>query len=332
MSSRAAFQGAPVSAARLELVDLTVRYPVGRRSLGRRNGFVHAVEAVSLTVAEGEIVALVGESGCGKSSLARTVAGIHQPASGQVILDGVTLTGQRGQDVKRHRRAIQLIHQDPYDALDPRQTVRSIVLEGLRIHRHPRAERDERVRLALERVGLTPAARVLDRFPHQLSGGQRQRVAIASAIALAPRLLVADEPASMLDVSVRASVLRLFEELRSDGLGMLLITHDLASATVHADRIAVMFLGRIVEEGPARQVFREPRHPYTRALVSAMPQRDLTARPRVDLVSGEPVDAVNPPPGCAFASRCPVVMAECHDSAPPLRPITDAHRAACIRV
>ena len=323
-----------MNAALLELVDLTVRYPVGRRGIlsGRNRGVVHAVEAVSLTVSCGEIVALVGESGCGKSSLARTVAGIHQPVSGQVILDGVALTGPRRPDLKRHRRAIQLIHQDPYDALDPRQTVRSIVLEGLRIHRHPRSERDERVRLALERVGLTPAARVLDRFPHQLSGGQRQRVAIASAIALTPRLLVADEPASMLDVSVRASVLKLFDELRSDGLSVLLITHDLAGAAVHADRIAVMYLGRIVEDGPARQVFREPRHPYTRALVSAMPRHGLTARQQLNLVSGEPLDAVNPPQGCAFASRCPVVGAECHESAPRLRPIADARRAACTRL
>ena len=322
-----------MSAPVLELVDLTVRYPVGGGIAGRRHAtVVHAVEQVSLTVGTGEIVALVGESGCGKSTLARTVAGIQQPAGGRVMLDGVSLAELRGAAATSHRRRIQLVHQDPYDALDPRLSVRSIVTEGLRIHRVPRAERDAAVRRALERAGLAPAGRVLDRLPHELSGGQRQRVAIAAAIALTPRLLVADEPVSMLDVSIRASVLRLFDELRRDGLGILFITHDLVSAAVLADRVAVMYLGRIVEEGPARRVLRQPEHPYTRALVSAVPRRDQISRTGPDLVSGEPPDAAAPPPGCAFSPRCPVAETRCSTAVPALRPVADGHRAACLRV
>jgi oligopeptide/dipeptide ABC transporter ATP-binding protein len=228
-----------------------------------------------------------------------------------------------------------LVHQDPYDALDPRLTVRAIVEEGLRIHRVPRSERAAIVSQALERVGLAPAATVLDRFPHQLSGGQRQRVAIAAAIALTPRLLVADEPVSMLDVSVRASVLELIDDLRRDGLAVLIITHDLAGAVMLADRIAVMYFGRIIEEGPARQVMEAPVHPYTRALVSAIPSPDpavcLQPDGPADGAAGELPDAVHPPPGCAFASRCPVVAPACGDTMPVLIEVAAGHRVACLR-
>jgi oligopeptide/dipeptide ABC transporter ATP-binding protein len=231
------------------------------------------------------------------------------------------------------------VHQDPYDALDPRLTVRAIVEEGLRIHRVPRGDRAAIVSQALERVGLAPAATVLDRFPHQLSGGQRQRVAIAAAIALTPRLLVADEPVSMLDVSVRASVLELIDDLRRDGLAVLIITHDLTGAVMLADRIAVMYFGRIIEEGPARQVMDAPVHPYTRALVSAIPspdpavcmQPDGPADGPVDGAAGELPDPVHPPPGCAFASRCPVVESACGDAIPVLIEVAAGHRVACIR-
>ena len=254
-----------MNAPLLELVDLTVNYPLRGAGFPGRSGrpVVHAVEGVSLTLDPGQIVALVGESGCGKSTVARAIVGLQPATSGQVIFDGTDLTGLRAGALRPYRRAIQLVHQDPYDALDPRMTVRAIVEEGLRIHRVPRGDRDAIVRGALERVGLTPADWVLGRFPHELSGGQRQRVAIASAIALTPRLLVADEPVSMLDVSVRASVLGLIEDLRRDGLAVLLITHDLAGAVTLADRIAVMYFGRIVEEGPVGEVMDFPAHPYT---------------------------------------------------------------------
>ncbi len=319
--------GAPL----LELSDLTVRYPVGPAGLfGRTRSVVHAVEQVSLRLGAGEIVALVGESGCGKSSVARAITGLQRATGGHVFFDGVDLAGLRGRALQPYRRAIQLVHQDPYDSLDPRMTVRAIVEEGLRIHQVPRGERNDTVRRALERVGLSPAEWVLDRFPHQLSGGQRQRVAIAAAVALTPRLLVADEPVSMLDVSVRASVLTLIDDLRRDGLAVLLITHDLASAAVLADRLAVMYLGRIVEEGPVAQVLRTPAHPYSRALLSAMPSPDPAVRTRPEVVPGELPDAVHPPPGCAFAARCPVAEPSCRTELPLLTSVGAAHRAACL--
>ena len=330
-----------MSAPLLELSDLSVRYPLGTTGiLGRsRQPVVHAVEGLSLTVQAGEIVALVGESGCGKSTVARTIVGLQHASGGRVIFDGIDIAGLRGAELRPYRRTIQLVHQDPYDALDPRLTVRAIVEEGLRIHRVPRGERAAIVSQALERVGLAPAVTVLDRFPHQLSGGQRQRVAIAAAIALTPRLLVADEPVSMLDVSVRASVLELIDDLRREGLAVLIITHDLAGAVMLADRIAVMYFGRIIEEGPARQVMDAPVHPYTRALVSAIPspdpavcmQPDGPADGPVDGAAGELPDPVHPPPGCAFASRCPVVESACGDTIPVLIEVAAGHRVACIR-
>ena len=316
----------------LELSDLTVHYPLSGARIFDRSGrpVVHAVEGVSLTLEAGQIVALVGESGCGKSTVARTIVGLQHATSGQVIFDGTDITGLRAGALRPYRRAIQLVHQDPYDALDPRMTVRAIVEEGLRIHRIPHGDRDAIVRGALERVGLTPAEWILDRFPHQLSGGQRQRVAIAAAIALTPRLLVADEPVSMLDVSVRASVLELIDDLRRDGLAVLIITHDLAGAVTLADRIAVMYFGRIVEEGPVGEVLDFPAHPYTRALLSAMPSPDPAVRTKPEVVPGEMPDAVHPPLGCAFASRCPVAEPRCEKAVPALTVVGAGHHAACI--
>lgn len=321
-----------MSATLLELSGLTVHYPAGGAGLFGRwtRPVVHAVEGISLTLEAGQIVALVGESGCGKSTVARTIVGLQHASSGRVIFDGTDLTGLRGAALRPYRRAIQLVHQDPYDALDPRMTVRAIVEEGLRIHGVPRGDRDAIVRGALERVGLTPAEAVLDRYPHQLSGGQRQRVAIAAAIALTPRLLVADEPVSMLDVSVRASVLELIDDLRRDGLAVLIITHDLAGAVMLADRIAVMYFGRIVEEGPVGEVMECPAHPYTRALLSAMPSPDPAVRTKPEVVPGELPDAVHPPRGCAFASRCPVAEPRCGEAVPALTMVGAGHHAACI--
>jgi len=318
----------------LELSELTVRYPLGGAGIFGRSGrpVVHAVEDVSMTLEAGQIVALVGESGCGKSTVARTIVGLQHAASGQVIFEGADLTGLRARALRPYRRAIQLVHQDPYDALDPRMTVGAIVEEGLRIHQVDRGDRDAIVRRSLERVGLTPADSVLDRYPHQLSGGQRQRVAIAAAIALTPRLLVADEPVSMLDVSVRASVLELIDDLRRDGLAVLIITHDLAGAVMLADRIAVMYFGRIVEEGPVGEVMEFPAHPYTRALLSAIPSPDPAVRTKPEVVPGELPDAAHPPRGCAFASRCPVAEPACGISIPMLAAVGSGHRAACFRL
>jgi oligopeptide/dipeptide ABC transporter ATP-binding protein len=230
-----------------------------------------------------------------------------------------------------------MIYQDPYESLDPRLRVRQAIEEPLVIH-HVGGDRTERRRLieeALARVELTPPSMFLERFPHELSGGQRQRVAIAASLVLDPKVLVADEPVSMLDVSVRAGVLRLLDGLRRSGnLSVLMITHDLSTAAHFADRIAVMYLGRIVEEGPARQVVRDPQHPYTKALLSVVPKRDPRERSELQILTGEPPNPVEPPSGCRFHPRCPVALDRCRTEDPALRdvPGADEHRAACVLV
>ena len=322
----------------LEVEDLAVQYPVARGIVGavarKPRQVVRAVDGVSFSLARGELLALVGESGCGKTTTAQTVLRLVEPMRGRIAFDGgeITKLGQR--DLRSLRRRMQIVYQDPYESLDPRLTVRAAVEEPLRIHRvgGSKAQRDERVRDALGRVELTPQELFLDRYPHELSGGQRQRVAIAAAIVLDPDLLVADEPVSMLDVSVRAGVLSLLDRLREGGLGVLMITHDLSTAARFADRIAVMYLGRIVEEGPAAEVVGNPQHPYTKALLSVVPRRDPRDRTRPQILQGEAPDAVRIPQGCRFHPRCPVALPECRDVDPDLRPAGGDHCAACILV
>jgi peptide/nickel transport system ATP-binding protein len=322
----------------LEVEDLTVQYPVARGIVGtvarKPKQVVRAVDGVSFSLARGELLALVGESGCGKTTTAQTVLRLVEPMRGRIAFDGgeITKLGQR--DLRSLRRRMQIVYQDPYESLDPRLTVRAAVEEPLRIHGvgGSKAQRDERVRDALGRVELTPQELFLDRYPHELSGGQRQRVAIAAAIVLDPDLLVADEPVSMLDVSVRAGVLSLLDRLREGGLGVLMITHDLSTAARFADRIAVMYLGRIVEEGPAAEVVGNPQHPYTKALLSVVPRRDPRDRTRPQILQGEAPDAVRIPQGCRFHPRCPVALPECRDVDPDLRPAGGDHCAACILV
>jgi peptide/nickel transport system ATP-binding protein len=322
----------------LEVEDLAVQYPVARGIVGavarKPRQVVRAVDGVSFSLARGELLALVGESGCGKTTTAQTVLRLVEPMRGRIAFDGgeITKLGQR--DLRSLRRRMQIVYQDPYESLDPRLTVRAAVEEPLRIHAvgGSKAQRDERVRDALGRVELTPQELFLDRYPHELSGGQRQRVAIAAAIVLDPDLLVADEPVSMLDVSVRAGVLSLLDRLREGGLGVLMITHDLSTAARFADRIAVMYLGRIVEEGPAAEVVGNPQHPYTKALLSVVPRRDPRDRTRPQILQGEAPDAVRIPQGCRFHPRCPVALPECRDVDPDLRPAGGDHCAACILV
>ena len=323
----------------LEVEDLVVRYPIHRGLAGtvtrqpRRQ--VHAVEGVSLSLRKGEMLALVGESGCGKTTTAQAVLRLVDPVAGAIRFDGRDLVPLGSRDLRPVRRRIQVVYQDPYESLDPRFRVKAVVEEPLLIHGlgGSKAERMERVRDALARVELSPPELFLERFPHELSGGQRQRVAIAAALALEPDVLVADEPVSMLDVSVRAGVLNVLDGLRRNGLAILMITHDLSTAARFAQRIAVMYLGRIVEEGSAAAVVRNPQHPYTKALLSVVPRRDPRDRQRPQILQGETPDAVYIPSGCRFHPRCPVAIDRCSIEDPALaRPASaeDGHRAACL--
>jgi oligopeptide/dipeptide ABC transporter ATP-binding protein len=322
--------------ALLEIDDLVVRYPLPRGIFGalarQEMQAVHAVDGVDLSLAEGELLALVGESGCGKTTLAQAVLRLVDPVSGAIRYEGRDITPLGARELRPLRREIQIVYQDPYESLDPRFRVASAVEEPLLIHGlgGSKEERSNRVRAALERVGLSPPDLFLDRYPHELSGGQRQRVAIACALVLEPRLLVADEPVSMLDVSVRAGVLKVLDELRKSGLAILMITHDLSTAALFADRIAVMYLGRIVEQGAARDVVDNPQHPYTQALLSVVPGADPRGRKQLQVLRGETPDAVRIPSGCRFHPRCPVAIDDCSSIDPPLEKRAGGHEAACI--
>jgi oligopeptide/dipeptide ABC transporter ATP-binding protein len=324
----------------LEVENLATHFPVPRGLVGALRGrparTVRAVDGISFTLRKGEMLALVGESGSGKTTTAQTILRLVQPESGSIRFHGDDISGVSGRKLRELRRHVQLIFQDPYESLDPRFRVRATVEEPLLVHGEGgRAEeRDQRVRDALARAGLAPPELFLDRYPHELSGGQRQRVAIAASLVLDPELLVADEPVSMLDVSVRAGILSLLDGLRRGGLGILMITHDLSTAAHFADRIAVMYLGRIVEEGPARAVISSPKHPYTKALISVVPQRDPRAATQPQILRGETPNPIAIPPGCRFNPRCPIAIPECRTIDPELRTPAGAaatHLAACIR-
>jgi oligopeptide/dipeptide ABC transporter ATP-binding protein len=330
-----------MTAPLLEVEDLRTYYPVRRgvtqRFAGRPRRWVHAVDGVSFTLVHGEMLALVGESGCGKTTTAQSILGMVTPSGGAIRLNGTPVTGLTERRMRPLRRTLQMIYQDPYESLDPRFRVREAVEEPMLVHGigASRAQREDLIVAALERAGLSPATIYLDRYPHELSGGQRQRVAIAAALALGPELLLADEPVSMLDVSVRAGVLSLLDTLRRDGdMGILMITHDLSTAAHFADRIAVMYLGRVVEQGPAGQVVRNPQHPYTKALLSVVPKRDPRERSTPQILTGETPDPIDLPPGCRFHPRCPVAAPQCRTVDPGLRvPAASAgtdHEAACL--
>ena len=319
----------------LEVRDLRKLFPVGpAQGWGGARPLVRAVDGVSFALERGEVLALAGESGCGKSTLALTLMGLEAADAGAIWFDGQDVTQARGAALKTLRRHVQMVFQDPYESLNPMMTIGEIVAEPLVVHglAGTAPERQTRVLKALEEAGLKPADHFAGRRPHELSGGQRQRVAIAAALVLEPSVLLADEPVSMLDVSIRAEILNLLSDLRERrGISVLFITHDLSTVAYFADRIAVMYLGRIVEIGPTRAVLRAPQHPYTRALLSVVPVPNPRLRRERVILQGETPNPVRIPPGCRFHPRCPVVTERCRSVDPALTPAADlGHAAACL--
>ena len=340
-SSKAPVNEGTDGARLLQVVDLHATYPVRRGIVGaltrKPRQVVRAVDGVTFSLDRGEMLALVGESGCGKTTTAKAILRMIDPASGSIILNGRDITTAPERELRPLRRTMQMIYQDPYESLDPRFRVSQAVEEPLLIHKghRDREGRHGQVVDALLRAELTPPELFVDRYPHELSGGQRQRVAVAASLVLGPDLLVADEPVSMLDVSVRAGILTLLDRLRRENdMGVLMITHDLSTAAHFADRIAVMYLGRIVEQGPARDVIEDPLHPYTKALLSVVPRRDPRDRLDPQILRGETPNPIDVPSGCRFHPRCPVARGECRTIDPELRPAaaSPAHRAACILI
>jgi oligopeptide/dipeptide ABC transporter ATP-binding protein len=318
----------------LMVQDLRKVFPAGRTGLWKKKDrLVHALDGVSFNLEKGDVLALVGESGCGKSTLALTLMGLEHPSGGQILMEGKDITHLNTADLKELRRNIQMVFQDPYESLNPLMTVRQIVAEPLGVHSlaRSRIEREQKVCQALEDAGLKPAEIFLDRLPHELSGGQRQRVVIAAALVLEPRILLADEPVSMLDVSIRAEILNLLIELRQHrGISVLFITHDLATAAYLAERVAVMYLGRIVEIGPILEVLAHPAHPYTKALLSVIPIPNPRARRERVILQGAPPNPIDVPSGCRFHPRCPVAIERCSQVDPQLEVVSGEHQAACI--
>jgi oligopeptide/dipeptide ABC transporter ATP-binding protein len=318
----------------LEIQNLEVHFPVGGGWFSGPRGVVHAVDGVDLHVNPGEIVAVVGESGCGKTTLARSVLGLNQPTGGTIRFRNANLLDAKtAQQMRGYRREIQMIFQDPFDSLNPRKTVLQTLAQPLRIHGiAPRNEiRAEVVRL-LDMVGLSPGESYLGRYPHQFSGGQRQRICIARAIALRPLLIVADEAVSALDISIRAQILALLQRLKQElGLSYLFITHDLGVVRSFCERVVVMYLGHVVEQGPTEQIFRQPRHPYTIALLEACPLADpVIARKRTSApLTGDIPSPISPPKACRFHTRCPMARDICRTEAPPLVDDGRGHISRC---
>ncbi len=316
--------------ALLEITDLVKHYPVRSGVLRRAAGTVHAVDGVSFVLGVGETLGLVGESGCGKSTVARSVLRLVEPTSGSIRLDGQDITHLSKTDLRPHRRSMQIVFQDPFASLNPRMTAGDIVGEPISVHGLAAGrEKQERVAKLFEQVGLRPDQ--MRNYPHQFSGGQRQRICIARALALGPRLIVCDEPVSALDVSIQAQVINLLIDLqRAHGFSYLFIAHDLAVVAHISHRVAVMYLGRIVEIADKAELFKNPRHPYTQALLASVPIADPRSKRLKPLVDGDVPSPVNPPSGCAFHTRCRYAMPRCKTERPALRDTGPGHQVACL--
>lgn len=311
----------------LEVRNLVKHFPVDNS-----DDVVQAVDNVSFDIIAGETLGLVGESGCGKSTVGRCLLRLHEPTSGEVRFEGRNIVGLPNKEMQALRREMQIIFQDPYASLNPRLSIRSIISEPLKIHKiGTKAEQNAKVEDLLAKVGLDP--KYADRYPHEFSGGQRQRIGIARALALNPKLIICDEPVSALDVSVQAQVVNLLQELQDEfGLTYLFISHGLAVVEHISNRVAVMYLGKIVEICDAAELYDSPQHPYSKALLSAIPIPDPKHKRERIILKGDVPTPINPPSGCRFRTRCPIAIEDCASIDPELREVTPGHFAACIRI
>lgn len=313
----------------LSIKDIKKWFPVDDKLIGKPTSFVKAVDGVSFDVYKGEVLGLVGESGCGKTTISRSVLGLTEPTSGSILFEGRELIGMKKKELRKLRSDLQIVFQDPYSSLSPRMRIADTISEPMEIQkRGTRKERRKRVEELLEIVGLEKG--FADRYPHEFSGGQRQRIGIARVLAADPKFMICDEPVSALDVSVRSQILNLLIELKRDfGLTMLFISHDLSVVEYICDRIVVMYLGRVMEIAKRDDLYRNPSHPYTRALLSAIPSPDPTLKKERILLEGDTPSPIDPPAGCRFCTRCAKAQEICRTTAPELKEIEDGHMVAC---
>ncbi|AFZ68834.1 oligopeptide/dipeptide ABC transporter, ATP-binding protein [Deinococcus peraridilitoris DSM 19664] len=321
----------PMGQPLLDVRNLKKYFPIRGGLLSRVVANVQAVQDVSFMVKRGEVVGLVGESGSGKTTVGRSLLRLIEPSGGEVVFNGVDVTKLSKAEMRDYRREMQIIFQDPFASLNPRMTVADIIGEALQIHNlHPGKERVERIGELLRKVGLVPES--MRRYPHEFSGGQRQRIGIARALAVDPSFIVADEPVSALDVSIQAQVVNLIQDLQEElGLTVLFIAHDLAVVEYICDRVIVMYLGRIMEVAPSKELYLNPKHPYTEALLSAAPVPDPTVKRKRIILEGDIPSPINPPSGCVFRTRCRYAIPECANVVPELREVAPGHFKACIR-